>query len=184
MEIVFVRDGLTGRVSISCVPNDDPAAYGTPEIARGFPVCTATVQYPARGYSAMFGWVQLIRYSDNASAGAAFESDPFELFADSAAPYCWYGTTPTLFDAPWPTRRRRVDWVAHSFLGVTPLDSVPARKVVLPLLGFSWGYSLDDQGGIILHPVERLSAADWDGHVECLTTRYPEWSYGAGLAGA
>src|SRR5688500_14929323 len=49
MEIDFVRDGLPGRVTVSCVTNSDPAAYGTPEIARGFPVCTTTVQYLGLG---------------------------------------------------------------------------------------------------------------------------------------
>jgi hypothetical protein len=27
---------------------------------RGFPVCRATVTYPAEGYAAMFGWTQMV----------------------------------------------------------------------------------------------------------------------------
>jgi hypothetical protein len=48
----------------------------------------------------MFGWVQLVRSTDNASQGEEFEIDPFALFDDVRTPYCWYGTEPTLFDSP------------------------------------------------------------------------------------
>ena len=99
--------GATGTVQVECIPNDDPDEYGTPvSAAVGFPVCTATVRYPRRGYNAMFGWVQLVRSTDNASAGERFEMDPFGLFADAPSPYCWFGTEPTLFDAPLAPRPR------------------------------------------------------------------------------
>ncbi|MEQ4303437.1 hypothetical protein ABNF97_18970 [Plantactinospora sp. B6F1] len=39
--------------------------------------------------------------------------DPFDLFADSPAPYCWYGITPTLFDAPSRLDTRPMNWTAH-----------------------------------------------------------------------
>ena len=97
----FEWDGVTGNVEVECVPNDDPSGYGTVGAnAYGFPVCTATVDYPRRGYRAMFGWVQLVRSTDNESRGEQFEPDPFALFGDARSPYCWYGTEPTLFDAP------------------------------------------------------------------------------------
>jgi hypothetical protein len=180
MEIVFVRDGLAGRVWVTCVPNDDPPACGTPDLARGFPACTATIDYGGRGYRAMFGWVQLVQSSDNELRGAGFESDPFVVFADSTAPYCWYGTTPTLFDAPWRTSRRPLTWLAHSFLAWTPLD--PVGKTVIPLLDFSWGFTIDDRGEIALQPVEQLAADAWDTHVPYLQARYPGWTYGSGFA--
>ena len=47
--------GATGTVEVECIPNDDPDEYGTPvSAAVGFPVCTATVRYPRRGFNAMF----------------------------------------------------------------------------------------------------------------------------------
>jgi hypothetical protein len=55
MEIDFWHDGDQGRVTVTCVPNDDPAAVGKGEEARGFPACTATIAYPGRGYRALFG---------------------------------------------------------------------------------------------------------------------------------
>src|SRR5450432_801672 len=90
--------GLTGDVVVECIANDDPEGYETwSSAAYGFPVCTATVRYPRRGYGAMFGWVQLVRSTDNSSLGEEFEPDPFALFGDAQSPYCWYGTEPTLF---------------------------------------------------------------------------------------
>ena len=121
----FEWDGLTGRVEVECVPNDDPSSYGTVAAdAYGFPVCTATVDYPRRGYRAMFGWVQLVRSTDNASRGEQFEVDPFDLFADARSPYCWYGTQPTLFDAPSRRDRAPLAWLSHSFLATTPLHEI------------------------------------------------------------
>jgi hypothetical protein len=49
MEIEFWHEGVLGHVLVSCVPNDDPGAFGKDEHARGFPVCTATIDYPGRG---------------------------------------------------------------------------------------------------------------------------------------
>src|ERR1700736_2423826 len=95
----FAWDGVVGRVDIECIPNDDPDAYGSWWAnAHGYPVCTARVAYPGRGYRAMFGWVQLVRSTDNDSRGERFEIDPFALFGDAPSPYCWYGIEPTLFD--------------------------------------------------------------------------------------
>ena len=125
----FEWRGSTGHVQVECVPNDDPSSYGTAASnAFGFPVCTATMRYPRRGYNAMFGWVQMVRSTDDESAGERFEMDPFGLFGDMRSPYCWYGTEPTLFDAPSRDDRAPIDWVAHSFLATTPADEVLAGK--------------------------------------------------------
>lgn len=175
MDLAFVHAGYPGQVRISCVPNDTPAAVGTPEWARGFPVCTATVSFAGRGYHALFGWVQLVRSTDNASQGAAFELDPFALFADSPAPYCWYGATPTLFDAPCRAERRSLHWLAHSFLATTPL--APRAKRVVPVVGFAWGFSSDAAGGVTLLPLRPLAAADWHAHLPLLRQAYPNWAF-------
>jgi hypothetical protein len=71
----FDWDGLTGDVQVECVPIVDPAAYATvADDVVGFPACTAWVRYPRRGYHSMFGWVQLVRSTDNASHGDEFAS--------------------------------------------------------------------------------------------------------------
>jgi hypothetical protein len=178
IEIEFWLDGEQGRVSVSCFPNDDPAAFGKDEDARGLPVCTATVDYPGRGYRAFFGWVQLVRSTDNALGGRAFEMDPARFFEDSPAPYCWYGFKPVLFDAPSRDRKRPVDWLAHSFLAFTPRGE-EARKQVVPLLGFSWGFLIDDHGRVALTPVGRLAMDDWKGHLLYLRRCHTSWEFPA-----
>jgi hypothetical protein len=179
MDIEFWHDGELGLVSVSCVPNKDPSAFGKGEDARGLPVCTATIEHPGRGYRAFFGWVQLVRSTDNAFGGQAFEVDPTPPLEDSPTPYCWYGLKPVLFDAPSRDRGLRLEWLAHSFLGFTPLDD-EARKVA-PLLGFSWGFVISDGGGVTLMPVRRLMAGDWDAHLPYLRRGYPEWEFAAAV---
>ena len=176
MEIDFRHDGDQGRVTVTCVPNDDPTAVGKGERARGFPVCSATISYPGRGYRALFGWVQLVCSTDNAFAGRAFEMDPLELFEDSPAPFCWYGVAPVLFDAPSRDERQPQDWLAHSFLAVASREPDAARRVV-PLLGFSWGFVIHDEGRIVLKPVEYLAPGDWNDHLLYLRDCYPNWQF-------
>jgi hypothetical protein len=182
LPIDFRHDGLDGRVLVSCVANLDPQRVGQGAEALGFPVCTATIEYPGEGYRALFGWVQLVRSTDNASNGAAFEMDPARFFEDSPAPYCWYGLRPILFDAPSRDERRPMEWIARSFLGVTPRDA-GARKVVLPLLGFSWGFRIDRSEQIVLSAVEKLAAEDWNELVPYLRTTYPSWEFAVVTSG-
>jgi hypothetical protein len=163
---------------VSCVSNDDPAALGKGEDARGLPVCTATIDYPGRGYRGLFGWVQLVRSTDNASGGRAFEMDPVRFFEDSPAPYCWYGIKPVLFDAPSRDKAQPLDWLAHSFLAFTPRGG-DAQKRVVPLLGFSWGFAIGDHARVTLEPVARLTAQDWGGHLHYLRKCYSSWEFDA-----
>jgi hypothetical protein len=175
----FFWSGFTGNVSVECIPNDDPKTYGCwwPN-AHGYPVCTARVEYPGRGYPAMFGWVQLVRSTDNDSGGEQFEVDPFALFGDAPSPYCWYGIEPTLFDAPSRPDTTPSEWVAHSFLGTTPMaevmDGKPRR--VVPVLGFAWGFD-ERAGSMALRNIARLAAADWDTHLPILRASYPRWTF-------
>jgi hypothetical protein len=175
LDIEFIFKGDPGRVSVSCVPDEAPDVIGKDESARGFPVCSATVEYRGRGYRALFGWVQLVRSTDNAFGGTAFEMDPLKFFEDSPAPYCWFGLAPTLFDAPSRDERKPLAWLAHSFLAVTPWDM--GHRQVVPLLGFSWGFEIDGGGRITLVPEARLSAADWAGHIPYLSASYPTWHF-------
>jgi hypothetical protein len=173
----FEWDGMTGEVRVECVPNDDPAEYGTAlSDAYGFPVCTASVRYPRRGYRAMFGWVQLVRSTDNGSHGEAFEIDPLALFGDVRMPYCWYGTEPTLFDSPCRLDRTPLAWRSRSVLATTPIAEVlrlEPRRVV-PLVGFEWGFDVRDDGTIELSPTTALTNADWHEVLPVLRSEYPE----------
>ncbi len=72
---------MDGLINVSVCPNADPVSVGfgllwpgePADAARGFPVCRATVTYPAQGYAAVFGWTQLVCSTDSASGG--FEMD-------------------------------------------------------------------------------------------------------------
>ncbi|MFB7852821.1 hypothetical protein ACFC34_38210 [Streptomyces sp. NPDC056053] len=171
----FLRDDMQGSLTVTVEHVDDPAAIGKHPSARDFPSCTAVVDYPGRGYRALFGWVQLVRSTDNSSAGAAFDMDPFYLFEDAPSPYAFFGINPTLFDAPSRARRDPLDWTAHSYLAWTPMDDTERR--VLPLVGFSWGFNVDSDGLITLQPVQALSPGDWDAHLPYLGTSYPGWVF-------
>ena len=178
LELDFVHLGEPGRVSVTCEPNDDPPSVGKGAEAQGFPMCTATIEFPGRGYRSMLGWIQLVRSTDNASSGTAFDMDPARFFEDSPAPFCFYGFAPIFFDAPSRDDRRPLDWLAHAFLAFVPRDR-GATKAAVPLVGFSWGFRIDTREAITLAPMAQLSVRDWLGHVPYLETTYPAWQFPA-----
>ncbi|EST30517.1 hypothetical protein N566_21170 [Streptomycetaceae bacterium MP113-05] len=175
MILPFTHDGRSGTVTVSLEQHDDPATVGKGPEAYGFPACTATVEHPARGYRAMFGWVQLVRSTDNTTGGAGFDLDPFCLFEDAPSPYAFFGNEPTLFDAPSRDTRAPLTWLAHSFLAWTPMDEEVRR--VLPLAAFSWGFGIDPNGHILLQPPQALAPSDWNGHLHLLRASHPAWTF-------
>ncbi|WP_406280468.1 hypothetical protein [Embleya sp. NBC_00896] len=182
MILPFVRDGESGSVQVTIERVDDPSAVGQTAEARGFPCCTALVDFPRCGYGALFGWVQLVRSTDGASGGEFFEQDPFSLFADSTppSPYCFFGVAPTLFDSPARFERKPMAWRAHSFLAWTPMGSgaATAERRVVPLVGFSWGFDIDDAGEIVPRAARALTFQDWDAHEPFLSGHHRGWTFG------
>lgn len=179
MELPFVLDGVPGLVRIDYRRNTDPASIGCPPGAADYPICTATVERPLRGYDSVMGWVQVVRSDDNESGGRGFEMDPLEFLGDLPHPFCWVGLNPTLFDAPSRSPRTDMDWIAHSFLCV-PTD-VDSGREARPVLGFSWGFAARG-GQIALVEPEVLGDADWRQHLGTLRERHPGWTYAPGLA--
>jgi len=183
LHIPFTLRGITGLISVSVTGNTDPDAIGysllsgglPTDAARGFPVCRATVTYPAQGYAAMFGWTQMVRSTD--SAPDRFEMDPIALYQQIPTPYAWFGVRPELFDAPSRDSRYDMTWEAHSFLCVSP-DAVLTRHVQA-IAGFSWGFAINQQDITFASPAA-LGAAIWDTHLELLSTSYPEWIFDNG----
>jgi len=178
MEVTFSHLGYKGRVVASVERTVDPASLGAHAGAVDLANCRATIEFAGRGYLQRFGWVQLVRSTDNAFQGKKFEMDPFDpfnLYERAPSPYCWYGVLPTLFDAPSRDERVRLDWVAHSFLAVSPPRG--NRRVVTPLLGFSWGFHISDDGQVTLDPIAALTASDWWSHLPYLRECYPEWQF-------
>ena len=175
MELHFVHLGHRGRVSVAVISNDDPGRLGKGEEARGFPACTATVEFAEDGYRAFFGWIQLVRSTDQVSPDD-FEMDPLRFFEDSPAPFCFYGYKPVLFDAPSRDAREPMDWTAHAFLAYVPRDHAELKEI-RPVVGFSWGFRIDEAGLISLKNVERLGEGAWSSHVGILAASYPAWRF-------
>lgn len=176
--IPFHHQGYKGRVVVSVGQTVNPEALGANNGAVDLANCTATLEYDGRGYHQLFGWVQLVRSTDNSFQGLQFEMDPADLFGlyDRApSPYCWYGILPTLFDAPSRDERVHLDWVAHSFLAAWPWNG--HHRIVTPLLGFSWDFNIADDGEGTIAPLVILTAADWESHLPYLRDSYPEWSF-------
>lgn len=178
MEMSFSHQGYKGRVIVSMATTLAPAALGARKGALGLANCTATIEFAGQGYLRLFGWVQLVRSTDNAFHGRQFEMDPFDpfgLYKPAPSPYCWYGLTPTLFDAPSRGRRTYLDWVAHSFLAVSPLRG--NRRLVTPLLGFSWGFHVASNKNVAMEPITSLTTSDWESHLPYLRKCYPKWRF-------
>jgi hypothetical protein len=176
--IPFHHQGYEGRVFVSVGQTDNPELLGAHDGAVGLANCTATVEYDGHGYHQLFGWVQLVRSTDNSFQGRQFEMDPADLFGlynQARSPYCWYGILPTLFDAPSRDERVHLDWVAHSFLAAWPWYG--DHRIVTPILGFSWGFHIADDGASELNPLVPLTAADWESHLPYLRDTYPDWSF-------
>jgi hypothetical protein len=187
LRISFSLRGIDGLIDVSVRRNTDPEAigytvmmsYGLPvDFARGFPVCRATLTYPADGYAAIFGWTQVVHSTDSAAPG--FEMDPIAIYRNVATPFAWYGVRPELFDAPSRDSRDDMDWEAHSFLCISP-DAVLSRQVQA-ITGFSWGLTITG-AAIGITPPAPLEPLAWDSHLDLLRTSYPEWTFDAGYLG-
>lgn len=183
LRIDFSLRGISGHVDVSISPNTDPVAvgyailsYGLPvDFARGFPVCRATVAYPADGYAAIFGWTQMVRSTDAATCD--FEMDPIAIYNEVDTPFAWYGTRPELFDAPARDSREDLTWECHSFLCISP-DAVLSRRVQA-VAGFSWGFTINRGDTAFVRPIP-LEPAAWDGHLSLLRASYPSWTFDSG----
>jgi hypothetical protein len=168
----FVHGGQVGQIEIAVVANVDPPSVGCDDESLMFPACTAVVRGSGGGYQGMLGWIQLVRSTDADTAD--FEVDPSFLFIDLDVPYCYYGYRPTLFDCPGRSHKQDMDWIAHSFLATSPIES--RARLVTPLQGFSWGFTRRAER--IEHlPVLPLNPADWDSHRPYLATAHPNWEF-------
>ncbi|MGI0080858.1 MAG: hypothetical protein ACRECH_14700 [Nitrososphaerales archaeon] len=174
MEFGFECNKKGGKVAAYIKPGSELGG-------EGFPICIATVEFGGEGYDAFFGWVQLVRSTDNNSEGRQFEMDPFFLFQDCTSPYCFFGFKPTLFDAPSRQTKKPMSWLAHSFLAFTPPDpelftKLNSRRVTF-LAGFSWGFNIDSQRNIMLRSINKLGSIEWNSHLAFLLKNYPTWRF-------
>ncbi|MGN6814739.1 MAG: hypothetical protein ACTHK3_01470 [Solirubrobacterales bacterium] len=177
IEIPYRWTDVESTVRVTVATNEDPAALGCGEDARGFPCCTATLQSVRVGYQHLGGWVQLV---DHTAGRKGFEIDHFPSLK-SNAPFIYGGYAPILFDAPHTNELENWDFLAHSFYCGIGGELGEFRKEARAILGFSWGFSKQGQRIEWFGP-ESLSSRDWDGQLERLTEERPEWSFRPGFS--
>ncbi len=162
-------------VKVSLTENTDPKRTGSMPAALGFPMCRATVEYEGEGYNAMLGWIQNVGEASPSDRELEFALDPFILFDGLPTPYAFFGARPELFDAPCRSDRGlSLNWLAHSFLCVNP--SSPFAKEAEAVIGFSWGFRMDD-GEIAFVDPQPLDRSDWSTQIELLSASYPDWRF-------
>jgi hypothetical protein len=177
MELPYRWNDRDGKVKVEIRTNEDPVAFGCPEYARGFPVCTAMVDHPAVGYSDLLGWVQLVHRSDT---GTGFAIDALELLTEVTHPFAYFGTSPTLFDAPHTDELANWDFIANSFLCGRGGELEQRRFEVRAVLGFSWGFSKQGSEVEWFGP-EPLAAEDWNAHLPYLRREFEQWTFPRGF---
>jgi hypothetical protein len=167
-----------GSVEVAVEPNTDPEAVGCPAFAGGFPVCTASVTYAEKGYRAALGWVQLVSSTDDASGGTDFEMDPFEPLGPTPHPFCFFGFSPVLFDAPARRSREDIEWRAETFLCFVPMQA--ERREARAILGFTWGFTIREKAISLTSP-SRLVPEEWNKHLALLERDHPGWAFADGF---
>lgn len=167
--------GVPVSVRAELWPNQDPAAHGCPEFARGFPVMRATIEPPSRGYQDLLGWIQLIRGVP--ADGEGFSLDSLEMLGEVSHPFGYFGHAPTAFDAPHRDNFDDVDWVAHTFLG--GVAGIYREYDAHAFLGFSWGYAIRD-GEVSVTGLAELGPDAWNAHLPFLRATCPAWTFAPG----
>lgn len=174
--------GVAGTVEVELGVNDDPAALGCADFARGFPYCRAKVRAPAQGYGEALGWVQLIHWPP---FGPGWAIDTYMPLGKVPHPFNFFGFAPTMFDAPHTDEPGDTRFLAHSFLGglggeLFDFEDETTPQEVRAILGFSWGY-VKRGAEIEIIGLERLGPEAWDGHLDYLHSSHPGWSFAPGF---
>lgn len=178
--IPFELRNVDGLVTVAIEVNENPRRWGyhllgefPDEQPLGFPVARASVSYPAEGYAAVMGWIQLLRYGGGELGDEVAEVDHPPQHSDAVTPYLCWGTLPQFFDAP-SMPYRGVTWVAEAFLATSP-DAL-MTKTIQPLCGFRWGYDTTRQPPELL-PLEQLGDDAWKSARAMFEKHYPSWEF-------
>jgi len=184
MIVPFHVRGYNGTVNIDYDVNNDPYHWGyallsgsessqleySIDMAKGFPICHASVAFEGEGYNAHFGWVQIIRY--HGTENGAFVDKPPQL-AEVDMPYCYWGPCPTFFDAP-STTQKGIIWTADAFLVMSP-DAL-MTQIIQPICGFHWGYTTQNEHPMSL-PLTQVNVDAWTQACVILQEQYPHWIF-------
>lgn len=178
IELPYRWRSAEGLVRAEIGVNDDPAAFGCSEVARGFPYCLATVEHPAIGYLDVLGWVQMVESSLHQEG---FFIDYFQALDSLYPPLSFYGWAPTFFDSPH-SDEGDWDFLAHTFLCGLGGELLEFRHEVRAILGFGWGFSKRGQAVESFGPAP-LPPQDWDRHRDYLVRRFEQgaWKFAPGF---
>lgn len=187
IEIPYSWADADGAVRVEVATNERPTAFGCEEFAHGFPYCKGTVVPHQIGYEHLCGWVQLLSRSDHDEV--EFEIDHFPTFADPERPFCYFGYSPTFFDAPHTDELEDWDFLAHTFYCGRGGRLGEFRREARAILGFSWGFTKRGWQIDWFGP-DLLSPQDWDRHHEYLDQTYcaevedkeRKWSFRPGFS--
>jgi hypothetical protein len=168
---------VEGLVRAKVGVNDDPAAFGCGEIARGFPYLTASVDSAGVGYQHLGGWLQLVDYSDREGG---FEIDQYPPIEDISHPFCFFGHSPAFFDCPHSDDAEDWNFLANTFFCGFGGELLEFRHEVRAILGFSWGFSKRGRQVEGFGPAP-LSPREWDGHRAFLAQEYGKWEFAPGF---
>lgn len=165
-------------VTFTVEPDDDPERHGLGliglyddiKVVKGYPIVRGTVSSPiSRTYASIYGWLQITN-----APGEPWVMDNYPMFEDLNSPLIYWGSEPTLVDAPNRSNVERYDWVARSFLCYTP--DVGMTKRVVPILAFEWGFWIEDYKPYVKE-LRQLEILSWNDHLEMLRGRFPKWTF-------
>lgn len=185
LRIPFRLRGEAGAVSVSYGVNTDPEYWGfglfdVPfdlALIHGFPVVHATIDFPAPGYRALMGWIQVVTVEEWSPVETWASVDVYPIHWQADTPFAEFGYLPEFFDAPGPNPPRANErWTAETFLAVCAGGA--RRRVVAPVLGFCWGYELTEMRATPFAPFP-ASEHDWQRCLATLRESYPAWEFGA-----
>jgi hypothetical protein len=191
----FRLRGADGSVVVSFGANEDPQRWGygalgltwPTDLAQGLPVLTARTECRLEGYSAIMGWIQVVRIHvlaesrslvpgvEKAPAGHHEWVDGPPQLRGLGVPFTSFGAWPTLFDAPASTESDTT-FVADSWLTASP-DALISRES-FPVLGLRWGYSTRAGQPHELHEPALLDDTQWAESLPLLRETFPDWQFG------
>lgn len=169
--IPFQLHDTAGEVTTEYGFNSDPREVGFDllglnmvDVARGFPVLEARVQYEGAGYKSYMGWIHVLSMKENDETERRIVDIPPQL-ENTGSPFIAWGPTPTFFDAP-ATTATQMSWTANAFLVASPI----------PLVAIEWGYNVAD-GNIVPAPLSTPDVkAAWRRALPVLRT-YDSWQF-------
>ncbi len=167
--------GVTSKASESGFPALRGWTRAT-QAGVGFPTIKCEVVSERPGYWSNFGWIQWVTQDFPGKRTPVRLVDRAPAFLDRDLPFATMGYAPSFFDAPAYLSLPAIDFRATLFLCTLPMMS--RREAVAPLVGFTWGYRIANQGEAPSpHPLEVATRSDWSRIRPQLSKHHPKWRF-------